>query len=162
MAGRPSKINYDIKELIEDLKSPVISEFMGAEKGFQQYLIENLVEIMSFTGKTIINVEEQKVLLFKDFKVILDIVIYWDDGSCSILEVKKYNNKYPSTGANEQCRAIGQVLLYKNVFNAKYGIDPDIYIVDNKIFYRTYVCYKSFNLPVRFIEVQNDRVMVIY
>lgn len=148
---------------LEILKEPIISEFKGNEKEFQENVVEHLEEICKFLDLPDIKyIHEQKQIRMSGFQVIIDIVVRHIDNTVTIIEVKKANNKHPSTGTFNQMQGVGQLLLYQNMFELKSGAKARLVLIDNKIYERTMFAFMGNSLPITLIELQKDRVFIPY
>src|SRR5699024_7615002 len=124
-------------------------EFMGNEKEFEQNIMDILDQIIDCLElPEIESVGRQKQIRFSEFQIIIDIIVRHKDDSATIFEVKKPNLKYPHTGTSEQVKAIGQLLLYQNIFQIKTGVKPRLALIDNKIFERTVFTFLNNELPI--------------
>lgn len=149
--------------IIEHLKAPVKFEHVGSERDFEETVMEHIKEICEFLSlPEIQSVHRQEQLRFEGIQIIFDIVVRHVDKTATIFEVKKYSNKDPHTGTSNQMSAIGQTLLYQNLFEARTGGKPRLVIIDNKIYYRTYLAFLGNNLPIALVEFQKDRVFIPY
>ena len=149
------------KQVAEIFKEKRNQTFIGDEKKFQKYIVERIDEICKNLGLPNIKyIETQKVIEAVDIKIIPDIYIVHKDGTGTIFEVKCSNDKNGHTSANEQVKAIGQLLLYRNVVKMTRNNFPLVYMVSDKIFNRTLSAFYENNLPIGLIEIQNDRVFV--
>lgn len=156
-------MKIDLKVAIELLKEPVRFEHVGREKEFEDTVLENIEEICECLGLPAIeSIHRQKQIRIDGFQVIIDIAVRHIDQTATIFEVKKYNNREPATGTYQQMQAIGQLMLYQNVFEAVTGGKPRLVLIDNKIFYRTALSFNGNNLPIALVELQNNRLFVPY
>lgn len=151
------------KETISLLREPLRWEFLGNEKEFESNVFENLTELVGVLGLPPIKIaERQRQIRFTGGQIIMDIVVRHIDGSATIFEVKKANAKHPATSPHAQMQAIGQLLLYQNIFELKTNVKPRLILIDNKIHERTWLAFRGNNLPITLIELQKDRVFVPY
>ena len=91
-----------------------------------------------------------------------DIITRHKDGSMTVFEVKKANEKYPASGTSNQMNAVGQLLLYGNILEAIIKEPVRLALIDNKIYHRTYAAFAGNRLPITLIELQYDRVFIPY
>lgn len=153
----------DKETIIRELKCSFKYEFAGNEKRFEENIVENIDLICTGLGlPEIAEIGEQKMIKVDNFYIRPDIMIRHVDGSITIFEVKKGNEKYPATGPANQMTAVGQLLLYGNVLSAKIGGKVRLALIDNKIYYRTYCAFVGNRLPITLIDFQKDRVFVPY
>jgi hypothetical protein len=154
---------YDVDTLIDRLKEPIKWVFEGSEKEFENNVIEHLNEICNFLDlPPIESVHRQRQIRCDGFQIIMDIVVRHTDLTATIFEVKKGNNKHPSTGTFNQMQGIGQLLLYQNIFELTTGGKPRLVLIDNKIHERTLWAFSNNNLPITLVDFQKDRVFVPY
>lgn len=150
-------------ERMELLKEPIIHEFDGNEKQFEEYVKECLPEIFETVGLSKIkHIKQQHYLRVSGFQIKIDLFVLHEDNSLSVVEVKCPNKKHPATAPTEQCKAIGQLLLYQSIVGATYGKTPRLFLIDNKIHIRTLYAFNENKLPISLIEIQKDRVFIPY
>lgn len=151
------------KSLTELLREPIKWEFSGPEKEFESNVIEHIDEICNFLDlPEIESIYRQRQIRASDFQIIMDIVIRHTDKTATIFEVKKANEKHPHTGTSNQMQAIGQMLLYQNVFESVTGGKPRLVLIDNKIYERTLWAFINNQLPITLVDFQKDRVFIPY
>ena len=151
------------KYAIELLKEKPRYIFEGSERDFEKHIIENIDLICESIGlPDIYAIRQQKQIRFEKSLIVMDILIRHIDGSATIFEVKKTNDKNPHTSTREQVSSIGQMLLYKNVFKAKTGVEPRVALLTDKLLYRTMVVFNETELPLTLIEFQRNRLFVPY
>lgn len=149
--------------IIKYLREPMKWEFIGDEKAFESNILEHIEEINNCLGlPKIKSIHRQRQIRLMGVQVKMDIVLRHIDQTATILEVKKVNNKNPHTGTNNQMQAIGQLLLYQNMFEAKTGGKPRLVLIDNKIYERTLWAFAGNNLPITLVEFQKDRIFIPY
>ena len=153
-----------IGETIEELRRPQDFEFIGNESQFEENIFEHIEDICAGLNLPRVIVKQRQVMIpvEKQFTIKPDIVVRHEDYSCTIFEVKKASDKYPSTGTSNQMNAVGQLLLYGNVFEAIIKTKPRLALIDNKIYYRTMCAFMGNKLPITLIDFQKDRVFVPY
>jgi hypothetical protein len=148
---------------VQELKTPLRHEFIGKEKDFEDYIYENMDEICEGLGLPGIFLKDrQRMIHCGNFQIKPDILVRHTDETMTIFEVKKANEKYPSTGTFNQVQAIGQLLLYRNVVESIIHAPVRLALIDNKIYYRTFCAFLGNELPITLIELQNDRIFVPY
>lgn len=152
------------EKVLEILNEKSYKIFDGKEKEFEEYVSENLNEICAGIGlPSIKKIMRQKRFDLDSFAIIPDIIAIHEDNTYSVFEIKCVNMKYPSTSANEQCRAIGQILLYKSALTEIYGgISPRMFLVDQKISSKAVCVFSEMKLPITLMEINNDRVFIPY
>ena len=151
------------EETIRELKESVRREFIGSEKDFEDVIFENMDEICGCLGLPKIKAKERQRLINVDhFHIKPDILVRHEDGTMTVFEVKKANEKYPSTGTSNQMNAVGQLLLYRTVIEAIIKAPVRLALIDNKIYYRTFCAFKGNDLPITLIDYQDDRLFVPY
>lgn len=149
--------------VLEELEKPIRWEHIGKEKEFENNVYENLDQIIDIMELPSIKVvERQKQIRMDNFQIKMDIAIRHIDGSATIFEVKKTNKKHPATSPFQQMQAIGQLLLYQNVFQIRTGVKPRLVLIDNKIHKRTYYSFLEDKLPITLMELQKDRLFIPY
>lgn len=145
------------------LREPMRYEIEGSEKDFEENVFDNLEQMIAGLGlPKITTAERQRQIRFPGGQIIMDIVVRHTDGSATIIEVKKPSKQNPSTSPYAQMQAIGQLLLYQNVFEMKTNIKPRLILIDNKIHERTCLAFAGNNLPITLIDFQKDRVFIPY
>lgn len=150
-------------ELLELLREPIISQFIGNESQFESNIIEHLEEICGFLDLPGIKaVHRQRQIRANGFQIIIDIIVRHIDDTVTIFEVKKVNSKNPTTGTYAQVQGIGQLLLYQNMYKAKTNVNPRLVLIDNKIYERTLFAFSGHELPITLVEFQKDRVFIPY
>ena len=158
-----SKKRRDNNETIKHLREPMRWQFMGNEKEFESNILEHIEEINEFLGlPEISSIHRQRQIRVMGVQVKMDIVLRHIDQTATIIEVKKVNNKNSHTGTNNQMQAIGQLLLYQNLFKAKTGGKPRLVLIDNKIYERTMLAFLGNNLPITLVDFQKDRIFIPY
>lgn len=159
MAGRKTKY----VNILDTLNEKQEYLFQGNEKKYESYILENIKEICDILKlPNIKEIKRQQRFNLDGFSIIPDIVIYHQDRTVSIFEVKCSNPKYPSNITTEQTRAIGQMLLYKNVLEEILKTQIRVYLIDQKIHKRTFFIFGNHKLPITLIEIQNDRIFIPY
>lgn len=156
------KLNHE--QTKQMLYSPQTSFFDGKEKEYEEYIAECLDDICENMGlPPIKKVIRQKRYNFETFSIKPDIIAIHEDMTYSVFEIKCVNAKYPGTAPSEQCRAIGQLLLYKSVLKEKHnGASPRMFLVDQKIAPRTVCVFSDMKLPITLLEVGKDYVFIPY
>lgn len=152
-----------MESIIKYLREDVVWEFDGSEYDFESNVIEHIDEICKFLDlPDIESVHRQRQIRASDFQIKMDIVIRHIDQTATIFEVKKASEKHPATGTSNQMSAIGQLLLYQNVFEMRTGGKPRLVLIDNKIYERTLLAFAGNDLPITLIDFQKDRVFIPY
>ena len=137
--------------------------FIGQEKEFEEYVLKNLDDICrGLSLPPALRVIQQLRKDLPTFLIRPDVFVVHADMTTSVFEIKCSNAKYPSTGVSEQCKSIGQLLLYKSVLTELNGASPRIFLVDQKIYFRTVCVFSEMQLPITLIEIQDDVVFVPY
>lgn len=156
------KKNLTNDEVIKRLKEKQNYLFDGNEKKFKEFVVENINEIFENANipKTK-KIEIEKVIKLADIRCRIDLFIIHTDNTVSIMETKCTNNKFPSTASFEQCKAIGQILLYGYIFECYYGVKPRLFLIDTKIHFRTFSVINKYKLPIILMEIQNDGVFIL-
>lgn len=153
----------DDEIIVRELKRPAMYEFAGNEKQFEENIMDNIDLICAGLGlPEIVEADEQRMIKVDGFFIRPDIIARHIDGSMTVFEVKKVNEKYPATGPTNQMTAVGQLLLYGNVLSAKIDGKVRLALIDSKIYYRTYCAFIGNKLPITLIDFQKDRVFVPY
>jgi hypothetical protein len=147
----------------EKLRGPILWEFMGNEKEFEEMVVEHIFELCAMLNLPApVSLQRQKQLRLSTFQCILDILVKHEDDSVTIFEVKKANNKHPHTGTHNQMQGIGQLLLYQNTYETLFDKKPRLILIDNKIYERTVSAFIGNNLPITLVDFQKDRVFIPY
>lgn len=150
------------EDVFKELKKEQKYIFVGKEKEYEENFVENIFEICDLLElPKIKKIERQKRYNISNFSIIIDIIVFHVDDTYSIFEIK-CNNKYPSSQAVSQTNAIGQLLLYSSCLTEIYGAEPRLFLVDQKINFRTMCCFSQYKLPITLLEFQNDRLFVPY
>jgi hypothetical protein len=134
--------------------------FYGTEKEFERCIVANVEVLLACLNITPVLIQTQKRLSF-NVRAVADLFIQDKDGSIHLFEIKKSNTKYPWTTAYNQCAGIGQLLLYGSIVDVIYGIKPKLYLIDDKIEFRTVAVFGSHALPITLLEFRKDRLVVI-
>ncbi len=151
------------KNVKEILAEPIRYEFIGKEKDFENHIVDHIDYINGALGLPDIEaIFRQRQLRIDGFQCIVDILLRHKDDTVTIIEVKKQNAKYPSSGTFNQMQAVGQMLLYQNVYEALTGGKPRLVLIDTKIFTRTLWAFKGNDLPITLVEFQKDRLFLPY
>lgn len=157
------KENIGHKKLIEELKRSVMYECPGKEKDFEENVLANIDLICDCLNLPDIKaVGSQKMIDADGFFIKPDIMVRHVDGAMTVFEVKKANEKYPSTGTSNQMNAVGQLLLYGNVLSEIIHSKVRLALIDNKIYYRTFCAFLNNHLPITLLDFQKDRLFVPY
>lgn len=147
----------------ELLNEPQRYFFIGKEKEFEDYVVENLNDLCDGLGlPKVKKVKRQKRYTMDTYSIKPDLIVIHDDDTYSVFELKCTNEKHPSTSVAAQTAAIGQLLLYRSTLNEKYKVTPRMFLVDTKIHPRTVCVFSDLKLPITLIEIQNGRVFVPY
>ena len=150
-------------DVIKELKRPIIFEFLGNEKMLEENIVDNIDEICAGLNLPLVQcVVRQKMINVGSFCIKPDIIVRHKDGTMTVFEVKKANQKYPSTGTSNQMNGIGQLLLYKSILERQINDVVRVALIDNKIYERTYYAFIDNKLPITLIDYQKDRVFVPY
>lgn len=158
-----AKENISNKRLIEELKRPVMHECVGKEKDFEENVLANIDLICDCLNLPDIKaVDGQKMISAGGFFIKPDIMVRHIDGTMTVFEVKKANEKHPSTGTSNQMNAVGQLLLYGNVLSEIIDNKVRLALIDNKIYYRTFCAFLNNHLPITLLDFQKDRLFVPY
>lgn len=148
---------------IEELRKPIIHEFGGNEKAFEEMVVLNMDQICQHLNLPPIKaIQTQRRIKCDNFTIKPDILVKHIDGTTTVFEVKKPSEKYPLTGTSNQMNAIGQLLLYQTVLQAVSHSTVRMALIDNKIYYRTYCAFMNHKLPITLMEIQKDRLFVPY
>lgn len=152
-----------MRDITDVLREPIIHVYQGKEKEFEEHIVLHLDELCDILElPPILTCQQQLQIRAFGTQCILDIAVKHTDGSTTIFEVKKVNNKNPHTGTANQMQAIGQLLLYQNMYELKTGVRPRLLLIDNKIFERTLWSFVGNDLPITLVDFQKDRVFVPY
>lgn len=148
----------------ELLKSPHSTIFIGKEKEYEEYVSNYLDEICDALNlPKVKRVIRQKRFDFPSFAIQPDIIVIHEDMTYSVFEVKCVNEKNPQVSGAEQVRGIGQLLLYKSVLKElNNGASPRMFLVDQKIHFRTVCVFSDEKLPITLIELNRDYMFIPY
>ncbi len=137
--------------------------FIGKEKDFENYIVENIEEIsQGLRLPPVVQVLNQKQFRFADTQIKIDIITAHLDDTITFYEVKKTNTKNKQVSKTEQCKAIGQILLYRNYLKEATEKEVRAVLVDEKIYKRTLLVFSEQKLPITLLEIQNDRCFIPY
>lgn len=152
-----------IEEAIIEMRKPLRYEFIGNERAFEDSIFDNIDEICAGMGlPPIVATDRQKMFSACGFQFKPDILVRHIDGTMTVFEVKKANEKYPATGTANQMNAVGQLLLYGNVLKEIINAPVRLVLIDNKIYFRTYCAFIGNKLPITLVEYQYDRIFIPY
>lgn len=152
-----------IRTIIDELKSPARYVCEGKEKDFEDNVVDNIDLICNCLNLPPIKfIDRQHRIDCGEFDIQPDIMVRHTDDTMTVFEVKKASAKYPQTGTYNQMAAIGQLLLYKTVLKAKINAPVRLALIDNKIYYRTFLAFTEHKLPITLVELQKDRLFVPY
>ena len=152
-----------IKNAIEYMKAPAEFLFIGKESDFEADIYENIEEICAALDlPPIVTAERQRLIRADGMQIKPDILIRHDDGTMTVLEVKKAPAKFPASGTMTQMAAVGQLLLYGNILEAIINAPVRLALIDTKIYYRTFCAFSGNRLPITLIEYQYNRLFVPY
>ena len=156
-------MEIDLSIAISEMERPTRHEFIGNEHDFEDYICDNIYEICSVMDlPPIVAVNRQRMIAAGGFFIKPDILVRHTDGTMTVFEVKKANEKYPAAGPMNQMNAVGQLLLYGNVLREIINDSVRLALIDNKIYFRTFSAFVGNNLPITLIEYQNDRIFIPY
>lgn len=156
-------MKVDPEWAVSELKKPLRFEFVGNEKEFEDSIFEDIEEICEGLGLPPVTVKDrQRLIRTEGFQIKPDIIVRHADASMTVFEVKKASHKFPALGPTNQMNAIGQLLLYGNILQAKIDAPVRLALIDNKIYYRTFCAFLGNNLPITLIEYQGGRIFVPY
>lgn len=151
------------EKIIELLNEPLLFDIEGSEKVLEDNVYENIDLICEGLGlPPIVTIGRQKLINAGGFYIKPDLMVRHIDGTMTVFEVKKRNDKHPCTATSNQMEAIGQLLLYGNVLETIIENKVRLALIDNKIYYRTYCAFCGYKLPITLIDFQKDRVFVPY
>lgn len=137
--------------------------FIGKEKEYEAYLVNEMLDICEgLKLPPISDIKTQQRFDIGTFSIKPDIMVFHNNGTLSVFEVKCGNSRYPSAGVSSQTQAIGQILLYKNVLEELRKDKVRMFLVDQKIYSRTICVFAQMKLPITLVEIQNGRVFVPY
>ncbi len=157
------KNKFEYVDILETLDSAQEYIFEGNEKEYEEYVFENLNEICGYLDlPKIREIKRQQRFNPRSFSIKPDLIVYHEDETVSVFEIKCSNPKYPASGVTEQTRAIGQLLLYKNVLEEMLNTKVRVHLIDQKIHKRTFFVFAGMKLPISLIEIQNDRLFIPY
>lgn len=152
-----------IEQAVSELKKPMRFSFVGNEKAFEDEIVRDIEEICEGLFLPPVKTKDrQRLIKVSGFHIKPDILVRHEDGTMTIFEVKKTNEKYPATGTTNQLNAVGQLLLYGNVIEQIIKAPVRLALIDNKIYYRTFCAFDGYGLPITLIEYQNGRIFVPY
>jgi len=160
--AKKNKLKLKEQEIYDELKKEQEFFFLGKEKDYEENFVENIFEICNLLKlPKIKKIERQKRYNISNFSIIIDVIVFHEDDTYSIFEIK-CNNKYPASQATSQTNAIGQLLLYSSCLTEIYGAQPRLFLVDQKINIRTMCTFSQYKLPITLLEFQKDKLFVPY
>lgn len=152
-----------LDEIIERIQAPIIDFWAKDEKELESYIVQQLDHIFENIGlPPAIRVETQ-FIINTEFKGIIDILAVHQDKSVSVFEAKCTTKANKAQSAMLQCAGIGQLLLYKTMLEQK-GVTTGVrlFLVSNKIHYRTLLTFTQTRLPISLLEVNSKECFSPY
>lgn len=145
--------------MIENLEQELKPKYIFTEKEIelQNHIVENINDIAEncFWGK-ITRIETQYVIPKVNGRIIADIMLWHEDGTGTVIEVKRSN-----TNRNVILTAISQSLFYGMLMESSLKNMPRLVIAMPKINADVYNLIKKFNLPINLLMVDNDRCIYL-
>ena len=151
MTNKSLQYNFDVKELIPQYK------FIGKEKDIESHILDNIkdISIHCSWGK-VKKVERQYIIGTYKGHIIVDIMIWHNDGTGTAIEVKT-----GKTNRNDGFAAIGQCLYYGIKMQRSLKEMPRMVIAMPEINYDIYEIINYFKLPISLLMVDGDRCIYL-
>lgn len=143
-------------EIIKELLKPTEFDYIGAEKDFEQYVVENIDELAFYCGwGDVARVKTQFILPYKNGKPRCDVMVWHKDGTGTIIECK-------IGGRNGwMLAAIGQCLFYREMCHFKLKEYPRIVLASNDISAEVYSVISSYKLPINLMQIDAGKVIYV-
>ena len=130
--------------------------FIGSELDIQNHIVDNIDDICEkcfFGGvkRTLTNLR----IKGSDTNGICDILVFHNNNTATLIEVKKY------TSDMHLLSAIGQILFYAELCKIQIDNYPRLIIASNYIPTSIISIIKTNNLPIRLLELDGDKVTFI-
>lgn len=155
------------KKIVKDISLRLKSEsnfiFEGQEEDLEAYYYNNMTEICKEIGlPKVKKVIKQKSIKLRNKYIRPDLLTIHENGEKSVFEVKCSNSKNNNTSATEQCKGLGQLMLYSSYIKEMSGERPNLFLISDKIYERTVMAFSDFGLPVTLMEVQKNIIFIPY
>lgn len=134
-----------------------IYEFSGKEADVENHIIDNIHIISEKCGwGEIVKYKQQFHFSYDTGRVIVDIMIWHNDGTGTLIETK-------STGRDkiDVFAAIGQCLFYGDRFYDLFGVEPRLVIATPHISPDIYKTIKRRKLPISLLMIDGDRCVYL-
>lgn len=141
---------------IADLEPQYV--FWGKETHIEAHFVDCYQDIARESGwGSVKEIQQQvKIPALLDRFVILDLVLFHDNGTITIIEAKKHRKD-----RQDMLKALPQVLYYGTLIEQKYGVLPRMVILSDTISPELFEVCTRFNFPIDFMMLDGDRVISI-
>ena len=144
------------KTIIQELLKPTEFKYIGAEKEFEDYLYESIDEVAFYCGwGKVKRIEKQYILKYGKKKPRVDLMVWHNDGSGTIIECKIENSNH------WMLSAIGQSLFYRNIAKHLLGQFPRIVIAADSIPTELYSVIAEYKLPIKLLQMDNGKIIYV-
>lgn len=132
-------------------------DFVGSEKDLEEYILEE-IETISENCKWggIKSIEQQYRIPFGNTHLITDLMLFHDNGTATIIEVKGL-----SRNKNSILGGVMQLLSYGMKIEAITGYKPRLVLVAPEINPDVGMVIAHYNLPISLMMVDGDRVVYL-
>lgn len=131
------------------IMSPTKFDFYGREKDIEDHIIENIEDIAKYSLWGNIKGCKTQYSVGGKRRVIIDIFLIHEDGSGTVIEVKKHGNG----GAFD---AIGQLLFYGEFIHEATGFYPRLVYASEKFDHKMLCVIHRYKLPINVLRVDGD------
>lgn len=132
-------------------------DFIGKESDVEDHIIENLDDISKYSKwGEISRVEKQWVMPFGKTFIKADIMIWHNDGTGTVIEVKR-----TKTNKNDIISGISQLMSYGYKMKTMLGAMPRMVLAAPTINEDVADVIKEFNLPIELMMIDGDRVVYL-
>ena len=130
---------------------------LKSEKIYEQHLLKNIDYINKMCGwGKIKRIENQFVINLKKGRIIIDVMIWHEDGSGTSIEIKTSKNN-----RNDDLTGLSQLMLYGYVMEKTLTRMPRLVLVLPKIKPELWSLIKRFNLPINLLEFTEDKCIYL-
>jgi transposase len=158
-----NKNNKITEDIFLRLKSEPNFIFEGREEDLEVFYNNNISKICKKIGlPKVKKILSQKSIKLNGKYIRPDLLVIHENGEKTVFEVKCSNAKNNNTSATEQCKGLGQLMLYNSYIKEMSGERPNLFLISDKIYERTVMAFSDFDLPVTLMEVQKNIIFIPY
>lgn len=133
-------------------------DFKGNESDIENHILSNIKDISSYCNwGSITKIKQQNYIRCSQGHIINDIMLWHNNGTGTIIEVKKNIQKTRMTLLN----GVSQLLFYGTIVKSKYGAIPRLVLASNEITLDVIAMRDDYNLPVDFLMVDGNRCVYL-